>query len=278
VSDVREFFDSQIQEDKSRQDDLRRAKEAIAGPVPLIAAAPDCSVELPRGLYVRGEFKRQALVRELTGADEEALARMRDGEDFLDLVLALGTVSIDDFDLSSMPVAERQGHLRQLLIGERDQLFLSITRATFGERKTMNFTCSTCREEQEIDLLLSEDFPLKGSDDVTTMVFTYTTSKDQELQYRLATGADQIEAFAKKGASVAEQNTIILSRVITKANGEMLVDPMAYVRSLSIRDRQALLTELVAKQPTIDLTISTRCAACGLDQRLGLQWVDLFRP
>ena len=277
MSDVREYIDSQVAQERDKEDELRRAKEAIAGPVPLIAESPDCSVDLPRGLFHRGIYKRQVLVRELTGADEEALAKVREQADFFDLVIALGVVSVDDFDLSSLPVAERQGWLRQLLIGERDILFMSVIKATFGDTKTMVFTCQTCKKEQEIDLLLGSDFPVKVPEDVDATLFTYTTSKGQELQYRLATGDDQLEAVARSGSSLAEQNTIILSRVITKLDGGLVTDPIHYARSLSMRDRQGILSDLISKQPSIDLTVTTKCANCGADQTLLLGWLELFR-
>ena len=77
------------------------------------------------------------------------------------------------------PLAERQGYLRQLLIGERDQIFLAVIKATFGEEKVIGFRCMTCTEEQEMTLLLSEDFKPKEVEDVTNEIFTFTTSKGQ---------------------------------------------------------------------------------------------------
>ena len=276
MSDVREFIDSQVEQERNKADDLRRAKEQMAGPIPLIPESPDCSVLLPRGLYAHGAYKRQAIVRELTGADEEALAKTKEPSDFFDLVVALGVTSIDDFDLDSLPVTERQGLLRQLLLGERDLLFLSVVKATFGETKMMNFTCSACQEGQEVDLLLSQDFPVKNVDAEISEMYTFLTSKGHELQYRLVTGEDQIEALSKV-RSTAEQNTVILSRVITRRNGELIPDPMAFVRGLPMRDRQNILNDLISKQPTIDLSVTTKCASCGEAQTLSLGWVDLFR-
>ena len=81
----------------------------------------------------------------------------------------------------------------------------------------------------------------------------------------------------KKGLNVAEQNTMMLSRCITKRNGELIPDPMGFARSLSMRDRQKLLELLVARQPQIDLNVTTTCAACGAQQTLGMGWGDFFR-
>ena len=111
----------------------------------------------------------------------------------------------------------------------------------------------------------------------TSDLFTFTTSKGDELQYRLVTGDDQREAYARKGATTAEQNTILLSRCITKCNGGLIPDPLHYVRNLGIKDRQEILTALVDHQPSIDLRLTTNCVACGLEVPLALGWGDLFR-
>ena len=81
----------------------------------------------------------------------------------------------------------------------------------------------------------------------------------------------------KKGLSAAEQNTLMLSRCITRVNGEILPDPTAFARNLSMRDRQKLLELLVERQPQVDLNISTTCASCGAQQSLGMGWADFFR-
>lgn len=277
MTDVQEFLTSQAEQERDKQADLRRAKEEIAGPVPLISETPDPALELPRGLLVRNAYKKRAIVRELTGSDEEVLAKTREPLEYFDMVIALGVGSIDDFDLAEMPVAEKAGWLRTLLIGERDQLFLAIVRTTFGEKRTIGFTCTMCQEQQDIELLLSEDFKPKEVEAVDVEIHSYRTSKGDDLEYRLVTGDDQREAFGRKGATTAEQNTIILSRCITKLNGGLVPDPLGFARSLSIRDRQELLDGLVGRQPTIDLGVTTKCAACGASQFLNLGWGDLFR-
>ena len=92
------------------------------------------------------------------------------------------------------------------------------------------------------------------------------------------TGDDQREAFQRKGATTAEQNTIILSRIITKLNGGLIPDPLQFVRQMSMRDRAQLLDVVVSKQPVINLGVTTQCAACQSSQTLTLGWGDLFRP
>jgi hypothetical protein len=268
------------QQPRTTEEDLQQAKERIAGPVPIITATPNVSLTLPRGLFHNGTWQQEATVRELTGADEEALAKAPDQIAFYSMVIALGTESIGELNLSSLPLSERRGLLGGLLLGERDQLFVKVVQASFGDNKELLFNCTLCGEQQTIDLILSEDFKPKEVDAelAATTVHTYTTNKGDVLEYRAVTGADQEGAVNRKGASMAEQNSVILSQCITKLNGQMILDPMAYVRNLGIRDRQTLLQKLMELQPSIDLTLNTKCAACGGDQTVALGWGDIFRP
>lgn len=261
----------------SKGQKMADAKAAIVGSTPLIPEAPNCIVNLPRGLYRGGSWKCEAEVRELTGADEEALARVRETSDFFDTVLAHGVVRIEDIGLDSLSIPERQAILHDLLIGERSQLLLGILVATYGDEKLLNVTCPHCDVDQEVTIIPSEDFKPKVVENITTTIFNYVTNKGHNVEYRLVTGADQSEVMKKKGASTAEQNTIILSRCITRVNGQLLPDPISYARKLGMKDRTALLTEMVSKQPDLDMSVQMACVGCGGDIVLGLGWADLFR-
>jgi hypothetical protein len=259
-------------------EDIRAAKEAMAGPVPLIADSPDTTFKLPRGLFYQGQWHKDVVIRELTGVDEETLAKFnQDAMSFFSTVIALGVESIGELDLSSLPMAERKGYLGQLLLGERDMLFVQVARAAFGDKKEITYACTLCEIEQTMDLVMSEDFKVTEVMDVETLTHSFTTSKGDVLEYRPATGADQEEALSKKGQSLAEQNTVMLSLCITKRNGDLIVDPLHYARNLSMKDRSALLQALVERQPTVNLVLQTQCISCGGDQTIGLGWGDIFR-
>jgi hypothetical protein len=276
VTDVQDILGEAEANDARLANDLQRAKQAIAGPVPLIPDAGSMKFILPRGLYHSGIYKTEVTLRELTGLDEETLAKQKEVQDFFDTVIALGVKSVDDLDLEERPLAERRAQLRELLIGEREQLFLAVSKATFGNSRETGFRCVSCEAQQEMTILLDEDFPaaeIEGD----FGPFTYTTSKGQVLTYRLATGEDQREALMSKGASSAEQNTTILSLCITKVNGGLIPDPLNYVRNLTMRDRSELLRTLVDKQPAVNLEVTTNCASCGFEQPIRFGWGDIFR-
>jgi len=235
-------------------------------------------VELPRGLSYSGAWQKRAMVRELTGVDEEAISRVKEITDIYDTVLALGTVRVGDLELGALPLTERQGYLGQLLLGERDQLFIGIVRATYGDHKTLLYRCQNCNEQQQLTVILSEDFPMEVVPDVERTEFDYITSKGERIMYRPAIGADQMEALKRKNATMAEQNTIILSRTIKEVDGQLVLDPMAYARNLPLRDRNALLAELVSRQPNVNMTVTVGCVACREEQTIPLGWADLFQP
>ena len=269
------FASEQAVQDK--QHDIRAAKEAIAGPVPLIEDAPDPVLRLPRGLFHSGVWEREVRCRELTGADEEILAKVQSPYAYFNTVLALGVESIGSFDMSKNSVSERQFYLDDLLIGEREQIFLKVVQVSFGNTRTVQFTCSVCAEKQDVDLLLDTDFPPTEVEDVGASTMDFTTSRGDVLTYRAAIGADQEAVMEKKAATIAEQNTLMLSRCITKRNGQLIVDQLGHARSLPIRDRNKLLEALVARQPQIDLNLITTCASCGAQQSLSMGWGDFFR-
>lgn len=274
ADDIAEF----VKEHTDQQADIAKAREATAGPVPLIQDSVDPHVDLPRGLMYNGSWNTRAVVRELTGMDEEAMARVKDITEIYDTVLALGTVRIGEAELAGIPLPERQGLLQQLLLGERDMLYVGIIRMTYGDRKTMILTCPSCNEKQELIVVLSEDFKVTEVDDVQQMEFDYTSSKGDRIRYRPAVGADQMEAFKRKGATMAEQNSTLLSRCIKTVNDDLIVNPLEYARKLPLRDRHALLAALIEHQPSVDMTVTVDCVACREEQTIALGWGDLFQP
>lgn len=258
--------------------DLDRARQMTVGDTPTIQESTEPYVELPRGLHYAGSWQKRAMVRELTGVDEEAISRVKEITDIYDTVLALGTVRVGEVELATLPLSERQGYLGQLLLGERDLLFIGIVRAAYGDHKKLMYRCQNCNEQQQLTVVLSEDFPMEVVPDVERTEFDYTTVKGERVMYRPAVGADQMEALKRKNATLAEQNTIILSRCIKEVDGKLVLDPMSYARNLGLRDRNSLLAELVGRQPTVNMTVVVDCVACREEQTIPLGWADLFQP
>jgi hypothetical protein len=267
----------EVEPEQSQEQKLREAQKAIVGDVPLIPTAPDTIVRIPRGIFTSNKWETEVEVRELTGADEEAMARFKEAYDFFNGILVYGITRIGSTDLSGRPFSERSSTLAGLLIGEREQLFIHIARVTYGDEKVITHTCPFCGVEADTTLLLSEDIPFPEMDSPQTTSFTMTTNKNHILTYRLATGADQMLVFSKKGANPAEQNTIMLSQCITQVDGEPVVSPLDLARGLSIGDRRKLLEELAGHQPSPDFNLKLDCVSCGEEMTLPITWQDIFR-
>ena len=77
-----------------KERDLQEAQKVVAGSIPLIEAAPSLLFDLPRGRHSADKWETEVELRELTGSDEEALARFNDTADFFYGVLVYGTARI----------------------------------------------------------------------------------------------------------------------------------------------------------------------------------------
>jgi hypothetical protein len=199
---------------------LAQAKQEMAGPIPLIPDAPDCLITLVRGVAYAGARQTEAEVRELTGVDEEAIGKYKRAEDVFDAVVYHGVERIGALHKSGVTLDEWKMYLRSLLIGERDVLFIAVAQVTYGDERSYNITCKDCSREQELNVKLSEEFKPKKVD--LDSPLTYTTSKGLKLEYRLATGADQLEVLSKDGRTTADEHADA-SQCIISVNGGMAV-------------------------------------------------------
>lgn len=267
-------------DDLAVEQDLKPSvQDVMAGDIPAIRDPEDPVIRLPRGYLHNGKWQTTSSVRELTGADEELLARKKNPLDYFDSVLALGVEHLGDVDLLAQPMSERERILSQLLTGERELLFLAVLRATFGNERDLQFQCGSCGSDYTTTLLLDHDFVLKdtlGFDPPST--YEFTTSKGDVVEYRLVNGADQRAAASKPNATVAEQNSLILSATISRVNGDHMINRDDYVKTMSMRDRRDLINDMEERQPEIDNELELECQSCGVKNKILLNWGDLFRP
>lgn len=262
----------------AKEQELQDAQKALVGSVPTISEPPDVIIDLPRGLYTGSKWETEVELRELTGADEESLARFKTSVDFFNGVIVYGTARIGSQDLTELSFADRQSILAGLLVGEREQLFLHIARVTYGDKKEIEHTCPSCGTQAETVLFISQDIEIPEMENPHTLTYTMKTNSGSILKYRLATGSDQMSIMDKKGASSAEQNTLMISECVTQVDDQPVLDPIEMARNLSMGDRRRLLEELVDKQPSPVLDLKIDCVSCGFEVIVPLSWGDLFRP
>jgi hypothetical protein len=239
-------------------------------PDPEIIPPPDTVVELSGGcLDPSGSWVREAEVRELTGRDEEALARVKDVGRWMTLLLERGTVRIGS-EPSSPDV------LDGLLAGDWELLLLHIRAVTFGKEYETETVCRSCGSEYSVQIDVTKDIPVRAANPDE---FTFSVrGKRQTYEVSLRSGATQRKVLEKlSDLSVAEMNTLVLYECVSVIDG-LPVMGMDAIRDMPMQDRQTLLTEIRNRQPGPDLQgVTTKCPDCGAEQTLALSVAALFQ-
>lgn len=263
----------EFQSPTENTEDLAKLQASMKSDFPIIEPGRDNLVNLPGGFRRKGEVVRRATVRELTGEDEELLAKAsRSGNlyHFIDTMLNCGVEDIDKDTLSTM------------LVGDRDALLVGIRAATFGQEIEYAFECPFCKGETELEFDVN-DIPVKKLDDPEAdMEFEVELKRDRKAHVRLANGADQSAVFEKDNLTVPERDSILLSRCVLSIEDKdgtstnIAAFPSA-VRKLSVPDRKKLLEAIVSRQPGPQMDqIKFEHEACGNEVALEFGLGDLF--
>lgn len=272
--------------------DGEKIKAAIkdATKVPDVPLPPSDLVKLDGGLVFDIDDEeveiRTAVVRELTGEHEEALARaLKSGNTFhfMNVLLESGVASLGDI---TDPATVKKV-LRKVLIGDRDALALAIRVATYGsELEVLQWQCPSCGATSDMVFDLTEgglDIKRRTLSSVRDNTFEVPLRKGGKARVRLATGADQLYVYEDTDFTSAERHSRLLSKcveTITDAKGQahnLILEP-SYVLKLSIPDRTTILAELSKRQPGPQYTeIEFRHEDCGNEVTISLGLIDLFR-
>ena len=254
--------------------DLDSAIAMIEDDPPVIDVAPTLDVTLPGG-YIDddGSVHTDARVRELNGADEEALDGVFKGRSKINV--------FDRYDTLLLRGVERIGHLtgeditrqviRRLLIGDRDHLVVEIRKATYGPEISGPVVCPTCGETSDVTIDLDDPEDLKRVElEDNKRVFTVPLRNDHTAEVRLANGEDQHALGADNTRTVAETNSLLLARCVISLDGadvaDNVLEPMDLIREMGAADRRTILQFLVDTQPGPKLReVRVPSASCGVE-------------
>jgi hypothetical protein len=226
-------------------------------------------ITLPHGTWCSGAHVAQALVRPLTGDDEEFLlyetGYLTPSERSTALLARcmrrLGVIS---------PVTP--DHVRALTVGDREALLLAVRQLTFGDRIQSTVACpsAACGERVDLTLRVGDLLSAPNSTPRETYEEPFAAAQqDYLLRFRLPTGADQESAAIAAQQAVAAGVLLLLERCVVSATRlgagkarhvrrrQMCVAdlPQEIVEQLSIR-----MAEL---DPLAEIELSTICPACG---------------
>jgi hypothetical protein len=249
---------------------------------PEIAVPAGGQFRLPGGFVSGNDFssaRYDAEVRELTGADEEAITKARNGGigKFISTLLDSGTVAVGD--QKSSPAL-----LSNLLLGDRDTLLLEIRRATYGDEIVWDrYSCPHCGEEFRLSVTLDE-IPVRRLADPADRVFEVELRKGRKAYARLPIGADQDAVLAiVERTTESEQNTLLISRClisVVEADGSenAVTGNPDFARSLGIVDRKRILDAIEEKQPGPQYNdVKFTHDSCGKEVPLFISAGDLFQ-
>lgn len=252
---------------------LAQQEELVRPAKPVLTAPPSGQVDLAAGLFspFDQELTMVAEVRELNGADEEAISKVGDAAKGLMTVLQRATVSIGD--KKATPEL-----LDQLLSGDRELLLLEIRKATFGNEVSLVGPCPMCEApNQNFDIDLTKDVTVKKLDDpISDRNFT-VKCKVGDVSVSLPNGKTQKKLVNAGDKTSAELDTILLKDCIASIN-EMPVVDIKQILNLSVTDRRKILMEIAERNPGPELSeIKKTCAACSQEVTIPLSLADLFR-
>jgi len=247
--------------------------DALAEEVPEIKPAPDTVVELIRGVFNTelDSWDTTAVVRELNGFDEEALASLDNKNlvysEYMSTLLKRAVVSI-----GSVSIEENPSVIDNLIVGDRDLLFLGIIIATYGSTREYQVICNSCQASNDIVVPIT-DFERKNEHIDVYKPLVGTLANGKTVSFRLPTGADS-QYVAKKAKNTAEQNTLMLARCVSS---EDVKNAENWAKSLGIKDRANLVKILLDSQPGPQIgEVNAQCATCNEQIIFVLDWASLL--
>lgn len=249
--------------------------DALVDPAPRISNAPRTDVLLMRGAYRQDTWLQESVVRELNGEDEEAIASLTNKNelvysDYMSALLKRAVVSI-----GGVLVEEDPTMIDDLLIGDRDLLFIGAMKATYGRFREMEVSCGNCGSINFVTLNLDDDFKFERPTTDFTKPLEVTLRDGSTMALRYPTGADS-SYVAKNAKTNAEQNTIMLARC-AEWSEDKPQNVEKWAKSLGVSDRNKLVRALTSNPPGPKMEeVKTQCAKCEEDLIILMDWVSLL--
>lgn len=201
--------------------------------------------DLPGGLVLDdGRRLGRAELRPLTGREEEWLTQHAGmpSARLSTKLLSACFVRLEDEAVNS-------DIIDKLLVGDRDYLILQLRRLTLGDRFAAVFSCTECKRAMDVEFL-AQDIAIEPRPQNVAIYAWQANDAQRVVRYRLPNGADQ-EAVAD--LSAAEAVETLLARCVIDDGGT----------PLSVEERTAVIAEMDAHAPQIDLELELNCPECG---------------
>ena len=258
--------------------DVASVNEAIKDKPPEVSDAAPTTVKLLRGVLSTdtGKWQKTATVREMTGEDEEELARLSTNDDltyaeYTSALLRRAVLSIGSQNTSDNPTM-----IDDLLIGDRDLLFLGVIKATYGNIRDFSVTCGACSSTNDVQVDLDKDFPITEAKGSLTKTRSITMKDGTEIQIKYLTGKDA-QHIASAGETMAEQTTAIVANSVVWDDDRTLAVKEQWAKAISIADRKKIVNTVLDDQPGPSMEeVEAPCAHCDEPIVMMLDWASLL--
>ena len=250
------------------------AQQAMQEPVTEVVTKSPTNpiVKLPAGfINSAGELITTAEVKELTGADEEAIAKIGSTAKSLNLLLQRGLLKLGDKEAT-------KDDLDSLLSADRDAILLGIRKVTFGTEVKLTTKCLGCNTFDEHTMVnLDDDIEVKFlADPIADRTWEVQSSKGV-IRLGLPNGITQKKIMDNLDKTAAEINTLLLAGCILSVDGAPAMGTPTAL-SLGMSDRANIIKDILDRNPGPRLGEVTKvCKACGEEMALPLSLLDLFR-
>lgn len=234
-------------------------------------APSSTEVTLPGGYISQdGVLSKYAEVRELNGADEEAISKAKSLSHVFSTILRKGLVNLGGNPLEKTAYDD-------LLFGDVEAILLGIRRATFGDTSEYEFSCQKCEKVSVVTLDLNKDIPTVELDNPIADRNWTVEIKSGTATLTVPTGRVKNLLLENSDKTSAELNTMLLSECLIGIDGKSTMGASTALK-LSIADRNKLIEQINEKNPGPRFgEVSKACEACGEVNSTPISLIALFQ-
>lgn len=219
-------------------------------------------MELPGGLYIDGELRRDFKFKSIDGGLERFVCES--GLNLKGLAEQITTILIGTLDTVAGIKANKEV-VQSLSSGDRQYLMLQLQILLDPNPKWITSSCSQCEELIQFQYEPSK-LPVKNACD--SFPKTLSSLSNGDAYIRVPTGFD--EEFISKGAVQGKGIKVLLDRIVVSNNDNNI--PF----SCHEKDEE-LINEIVEKMsPQICDSVQVECPCCGSKQQLPIdhfEWI-----
>lgn len=209
-------------------------------------------------------------LRELTGWDEEFLERRIQERNTARVCneLIARCLETPGADLTTA-----RATVGGWLVAERDRALLRLRRQALGDRATAQTTCGACRHEMTVQIALDQ---LDREFATPAREHEVDVADLGPVRLRLPTAGDQADLLDASLETDAEQLGWILARCLQQVGETPGPFDLAFAQGLPTSARRTLEEVLTTRLPSVELTTSVDCVACGASIDAPLDLTNFF--